>query len=77
MFPKDKALLKEKEMYENQDRQLKTIKEQTKVQYRVKNEIFTVFEYYQPVRILGSGAYAVVCEALDTRTGKKVAIKKK
>jgi len=77
MFPKDKALLKEKEMYENQDRQLKTIKEQTKVQYRVKkNEIFTVFEYYQPVRILGSGAYAVVCEALDTRTGKKVAIKK-
>lgn len=44
--------------------------------YKIKGEKFTVFEYYEPQRILGHGAYAVVCEALDTRSGKKVAIKK-
>lgn len=44
--------------------------------YKIKGEKFTVFEYYEPQRILGHGAYAVVCEALDTRSRKKVAIKK-
>jgi len=47
-----------------------------KVPYRIKGEKFLVYEYYQPVRILGHGAYAVVCEAVDLRTGRKVAIKK-
>jgi len=47
-----------------------------KVPYRLKGEKFVVYEYYQPTRILGHGAYAVVCEAVDLRTGQKVAIKK-
>jgi len=47
-----------------------------KVPYRIKGEKFLVFEYYQPLRILGHGAYAVVCEAVDLRNGRKVAIKK-
>lgn len=33
-------------------------------------------EYYKPTKILGHGAYAVVCEAIDRRNGKAVAIKK-
>lgn len=47
-----------------------------KVQYRVKNELFVLYDYYQPVRIIGSGAYAVVCEAINTVNGKKCAVKK-
>jgi len=47
-----------------------------KVPYRIKGEKFVVYDYYQPVKILGHGAYAVVCEALDLRNGQKVAIKK-
>eukprot|EP01083_Nonionella_stella_P204604 745742_1 len=47
-----------------------------KVQYRVKNELFVLYDYYQPVRIIGSGAYAVVCEAIHTVSGKKCAVKK-
>lgn len=47
-----------------------------KVPYRIKGEKFVVYEYYQPTRILGHGAYAVVCEAVDLRNGQKVAIKK-
>lgn len=31
-----------------------------RVPYRIKGEKFVVFDYYQPVRILGHGAYAVV-----------------
>ncbi|ETO24369.1 hypothetical protein RFI_12788, partial [Reticulomyxa filosa] len=54
----------------------KVTEELKKVTYRVKNETFVLYDFYQPVRIIGSGAYAVVCEAIDTRTGRKVAIKK-
>ena len=50
------------------------------VQYRVKDEIFRLPDYYQPVKILSSkrSAYSVVyvCEAIDTRNGSKIAIKK-
>jgi len=46
------------------------------VTYHVRGEPFTIYEYYEPKRILGQGAYAVVCEAVDLRTGTKVAIKK-
>jgi len=35
-----------------------------------------LYDYYQPVRIIGSGAYAVVCEAHNTVSGKKCAVKK-
>jgi len=47
-----------------------------KVAYRIKGEKFMLCEYYQPTRILGSGAYASVCEAINKKTGKSVAIKK-
>lgn len=47
-----------------------------KADYRIKGEKFTVYDYYTPTRILGTGAYASVCEALNKRTGKSVAIKK-
>jgi len=47
-----------------------------RVTYTVRGEKFKVFEYYEPKRILGQGAYAVVCEAIDSRTGNTVAIKK-
>lgn len=78
MFPKDKELNKEKEKYDSSKTPLteKSQGKKNKVQYRVKNEIFEIYDWYEPVRILGSGAYAVVCEAIDTRTGRKVAIKK-
>jgi len=57
---------------------IKPVKGKTtkKVPYRLKGEKFVVYEYYQPTRILGHGAYAVVCEAVDLRNGQKVAIKK-
>eukprot|EP01084_Bolivina_argentea_P048929 90064_1 len=47
-----------------------------KIQYRIKNEKFVIYDYYNPVRIIGSGAYAVVCEAVNTLTGNKCTIKK-
>jgi len=51
-------------------------KKKKKADYRIKGEIFSVYDYYTPTRILGNGAYASVCEALNKRTGKNVAIKK-
>merc|ERR1712087_283758 len=47
-----------------------------KCKFRIKNEIFELYEYYKPIRLIGRGAYAVVCEAIDERTKKRVAIKK-
>ena len=79
MFPKEKGLSKEKGHYDSRKRKTTESSKQgklNKVQYRVKNEIFVLYDYYQPVKILGSGAYAVVCEAVDTRNGNKVAVKK-
>ncbi|ETO35541.1 hypothetical protein RFI_01521 [Reticulomyxa filosa] len=63
MFPKDKELVKEQNMYATTKKKRKEEKETEelkKVPYRVKNEIFVLYDYYQPVRILGSGAYAIV-----------------
>ena len=74
MFPKEKGLSKEKGHYDSRER--KTTESPNKIQYRVRNEIFVLYDYYQPVKILGSGADAVVCEAVDTRNGNKVAVKK-
>lgn len=39
-------------------------------------EEFLLDEYYQVERILGSGAYGIVCEVLDQRSGMRFAIKK-
>lgn len=47
-----------------------------RVGYRIKGEKFMLYEHYTPTRILGSGAYASVCEAINKKTGKTVAIKK-
>jgi len=46
------------------------------VTYSLKNTTFTIPNYYVPKRVLGRGAYAIVCEAIDKRTGELVAIKK-
>lgn len=46
------------------------------VNYSLENHSFLLPSYYVPKRILGGGAYATVCEAVDKRTGKSVAIKK-
>ncbi|ETO07515.1 mitogen-activated protein kinase 6 [Reticulomyxa filosa] len=86
-------------------------KSKKKIAYRINGEKFVLYDYYQPVKKLGQGAYAVVMyvaiftlsfvlvsplfllfhdtgmyicmdvcnthrEAVDTRTGQKVAIKK-
>jgi len=37
---------------------------------------FVVDERYEYIRQIGSGAYGVVCSAIDKKTGQKVAIKK-
>ena len=34
----------------------------SEVSYRLKGQSFTVFDYYRPVQVIGSGAYAVVIE---------------
>ena len=48
-----------------------------KVTYTFRNEKFKLWDYYVPVKMLGTGAYAVVIEAKDTRfNGRHVAIKK-
>jgi len=47
-----------------------------KVSYRIKGEKFVLYDYYTPTRILGRGAYACVCEAINKKTGRTVAIKK-
>jgi len=44
--------------------------------FTAKSQTFTVDEKYQPLNEIGQGAYGVVCAAMDTSTGTKVAIKK-
>ena len=48
-----------------------------KITYTFKGEKFKLWEYYKPIKMIETGAYAVVIEAEDTRfNGRKVAIKK-
>jgi serine/threonine protein kinase len=47
-----------------------------RIPYRIKGEKFVLYDYYTPTRILGKGAYACVCEAINKKTGRTVAIKK-
>lgn len=42
----------------------------------IANEEFSLDPRYKPMKKLGSGAFGVVCAAMDEKTGKKVAIKK-
>lgn len=46
--------------------------------YRIEDESFRVWSYYKPTssKLLGRGGYGVVMEAIDTRNGRAVAIKK-
>ena len=44
--------------------------------YSVNNSNFEVPNYYTVLKVLGFGAYGLVCSALDARTNEKVAIKK-
>ena len=45
-------------------------------QFLVSGHKFDVDTYYQPHKAVGSGAYGVVCSAIDNRYNCKVAIKK-
>jgi len=47
-----------------------------RVPFLIEGEKFVLYDYYTPIRILGKGAYACVCEAINNKTGKFVAIKK-
>jgi serine/threonine protein kinase len=42
----------------------------------INGELFYVENNYEPIDYLGSGAYGVVCSAIDRNTKKHVAIKK-
>jgi len=72
------AKIRSRTLFDNQknSRSKKVAGSKKKVPYRIKGELFVLYDYYKATRILGSGAYAVVCEAVDLRTGRKVAIKK-
>ncbi|KAL9962779.1 hypothetical protein ACROYT_G031917 [Oculina patagonica] len=43
---------------------------------QVGDTVFTVLKRYRNLQLIGSGAQGMVCSALDTTTGEKVAIKK-
>jgi len=51
-------------------------KKKKKVEYCAWGEKFVLYDYYTPTGMLGSGAYASVCAAINKKTGKQVAIKK-
>ncbi|KAJ7325625.1 Mitogen-activated protein kinase 10 [Desmophyllum pertusum] len=43
---------------------------------QIGDTVFTVLKRYRNLQLIGSGAQGMVCSALDTTTGEKVAIKK-
>eukprot|EP01083_Nonionella_stella_P185664 677532_1 len=50
-----------------------------RLKYQLPNsngEKFELFTWLKPTKLLGEGAYAAVCEVIDTRNNKKYAIKK-
>jgi len=72
MFPKKKQRYNSREKRDSR-RKRQDMKKEAHV---LKGETFEVYDFYKPLKILGHGAYAVVCEAMDLRTNKSVAIKK-
>ncbi len=55
------------------------IPEPKRLKYQLPNakgEKFELLSWLKPTKLLGKGAYASVCEAIDQRTNKKYAIKK-
>jgi len=75
MFPAAQRSGRSKKI-KRKERTLRHHESSTKHTVTVKGEKFSVYDYYKPTKIIGHGAYAVVCEAIDRRTGKSVAIKK-
>lgn len=47
-----------------------------KHKFECNNTIFVVDEKYEYIKLIGQGAYGVVCSALNKESGQKVAIKK-
>jgi len=77
MFPAGKgaeAELDRRQKRQNASRNIR--KKKKKVEYNAWGEKFVLYDYYTPTGMLGSGAYASVCAALNKRTGRIVAIKK-
>jgi len=58
------------------ERRVEYPKKQKKILYVVNGVHFKLYKHYTPTRILGSGTYAAVCEAVNSRTGSYVAVKK-
>jgi len=76
MFPPGKTSQKAARKTLQTGSRVKKSKKKKKAAYRIKGEKFMLYDYYTPTRILGAGAYASVCEAINQRTNKSVAIKK-
>jgi len=53
-----------------------TRRKKKKIEFYTGGEKFLLYDYYAPSGMLGSGAYASVCSAVNTKTGRAVAIKK-
>lgn len=61
----------------NRSSRHKKAKKEKMIRYELNGgETFRLYSYYKPIKIIGSGAYGVVCSAIDKRNNKKVAIKK-
>ena len=73
---------KEKEMGDNQHHPSNSDQPNShneEGQHRRENEFFSEFEdanRYSVHEVIGKGSYGVVCSATDTKTDKKVAVKK-
>ncbi|KAJ1690588.1 hypothetical protein LUZ63_014743 [Rhynchospora breviuscula] len=44
--------------------------------YTIKNTLFELDAKYEPIELLGRGAYGIVCSAVNKETNEKVAVKK-
>lgn len=53
----------------------KAIKSTDKVHY-LASTTFTIDKKYSDLKAIGKGSYGVVCSALDSTTGRRIAIKK-
>jgi len=76
MFPAGKGAEVELDRLRRQDVSRNVRKKKKKVEYNTGGEKFVLYDYYAPTGILGSGAYASVCAAINKKTGRSVAIKK-
>ena len=47
-----------------------------KVQYKLRNQLFEIDNYYRVIKAIGIGSYGLVCSCIDTRDNSSIAIKK-